>query len=89
MLQFAFKGKENEAIWFWCECWFNLWEEQTLELKLSYKKKDVPLKKMEKTTFPFALISDLYLERNYDDIVKESTRHNVGPILVDKSFEKT
>ena len=43
---------------------------------------------MEKTTFPFALNSDLYLENNSDYIVKESTRQNVGPILVDKSFEK-
>ena len=60
-----------------------------LELKLTYQKTNVPLNKKEKTTFPFALISDLYLERNYDDIVKESTGHNVGPILVDKSFEKT
>ena len=59
-----------------------------LHLKLSYKKTNILLKKKEKTTFPFDLNSDLYLENNSDYIVKESTRQNVGSILVDNSFEK-
>ena len=61
-----------------------------LHLKLSYMKTNIPLKKKEKTTFPFDLNSDLDLKNNLDDIVKESTIQNVsiiGPCLDDKSFQ--
>ena len=49
------------------------------------------IKKKGRTTFPFFpfdLHFHLDLENNSDDIVKESTRQNVGPNLVDYFFEK-
>ena len=39
----------------------NLSEEKILELNLSYNKTYVPLKKKEKTTFPFALFGEIMI----------------------------
>ena len=39
----------------------NLLDEQTLQMKLSQEKTDVPLKEKEKTTFPFALFGEILI----------------------------